>query len=162
MTLRWKQVLDFFLGINPKLTLQKSLKDKIDDIITWLDLDDDDTTLLMKDKTSGDTVTQEIVIPAFDIHHKVFGSSNGEERSTTSVYEICTSPKHAATLKSILCKASHHDNYAMDHFISYGIQGIINRDIYQNIIKKQNAFIKDNLIIPVHNVEEQDIKTIPN
>ena len=41
--------IGFFLGINPKLTLRKALKEKIDDIITCLDLDDDDTKLLMKD-----------------------------------------------------------------------------------------------------------------
>ena len=54
----------FFLGINPKLTLRKALKEKIDDIITWLDLDDDDTKLLMKETKTGDNTTQEIVIPA--------------------------------------------------------------------------------------------------
>ena len=107
MTLRWKQVLDFFLGINPKLTLQKSLKDKIDDIITWLDLDDDDTTLLMKDKTSGDTVTQEIVIPAFDMHHKLFCSSNGKEGIIITVYEIFTSPKQT-TFSLIKHLSTHH------------------------------------------------------
>lgn len=33
----------FFLGINPKLILRKALKEKIDDIIMWLDLNDNDT-----------------------------------------------------------------------------------------------------------------------
>ena len=45
--------IGFFLRINPKLTLRNALKGKIDDIITWFDLDDDDTKLLMKENTIG-------------------------------------------------------------------------------------------------------------
>ena len=43
-------------------------------------------------------------------------------------------------------------------FIPYKIQGITNKVIYKNIIKKQNAFIKDNSIVPVHDIEESDIR----
>ena len=128
--------IGFFLMIFPKLTLRKDLKENIDDIITWLDLDDDDTKLLMKGTKLGDTTTQETVIAAFDIHHKVFGSGNGEDRITMTVYEIRTSPTHDATLKSILCKASHPDNNPIVQFIPYDIQGITNKDIYKKIIKK--------------------------
>ena len=35
--------------------------------------------------------------------------------------------------------------------------GYKNKDIYKNTIKKQNAFIKDNSIVPVHDIEERDI-----
>ena len=35
--------IGFFLGINPKLTLRKALKQRIDEICLWLDLDDEDT-----------------------------------------------------------------------------------------------------------------------
>ena len=149
--------IGFFLGINPKLTLRKALKDKIDHIITWLDLDDDDTKLLMKESKKGDPPTQEIIIPAYDIHHKIFSSGNGEDRLTSTVYEIRTSPTHAATLKSILCKASHPDNHPIVQFIPYGIQGITHKDIYKNLIKKQNAFIRESSIIPVYDIEERDI-----
>ena len=57
-----------FLGIHPKLTLRKALKNKIDDIITCLDIDDDDTKLLMEEKTAGDSDIQEISTPVFDIY----------------------------------------------------------------------------------------------
>ena len=82
--------IGFFLGINPKLTLRKVLKEKIDDIITWIDLDDNDTKLLMKENTTRDNTTQEIVIPAFDIHHKVFGFGNEEDRIIMTFYKIRT------------------------------------------------------------------------
>ena len=139
--------IGFFLGINPKLTLRKARKEKIDDIITWIDLDDDDTKLLMKGSKTREKTTQEIVIPAFDIHHKIFGSGSGDDRITTTVYEIRTSPTHAETLKSILCKTSHPDNHPLYHSFLYGIQGITHKDIYKNMIKKQNAFIKENSIV---------------
>ena len=91
------------------------------------------------------------------IHHKIFISGNGEDRIITTVYQIKTWPTHAVTLKSILCKASHPDNHLIVQFIPYVIQGITNKDIYKNMIKKQNVFIKDNSIILVHDIEERDI-----
>ena len=39
----------FFLGINPKLKLRKALKQRIDEICLWLDLDDEDTKHLLKE-----------------------------------------------------------------------------------------------------------------
>lgn len=60
--------MGFFLRINLKLTLKTSLKDTIDDIVTWLDLDDEDTKLLLEEKIHGETITQRIVILIFDIH----------------------------------------------------------------------------------------------
>ena len=53
-----EESIGFFLGISPKLTLRKVLKERIDDIITWLDLDDDDIKFLLKEKNTGDTITQ--------------------------------------------------------------------------------------------------------
>ena len=118
---RTEASIGFFLGTNPKLTLRKTLKEKNDDIITWLDLDNDDTKLLMKENKTGYKNIQEIVIPAFDIHNKILGSGNGEDRITITVYEIRTSPTHAATLNRILCKSSHPDNHSTVQCIPYGI-----------------------------------------
>ena len=129
--------LDVRDNIKDNTIQRKSLKDKIDDIIVWIDLDDDDTKLLMQEKTTGNTVTQEIVIPAFDIHNTVFGFSNGEDRITTTVYEIRTSPQHTATLKSIQCNTSHSDNHHTVKFVPYEIQGITNKYIYKTMIKKK-------------------------
>ena len=39
--------IGFFLGINPKLTLRKELKQRIDEICLWLNLDDEDTKHLL-------------------------------------------------------------------------------------------------------------------
>ena len=64
----------FLLVVNPKLTLRKALKQKIDDICLWLDLDDEDTKKLMQDITTERKTTQELVILAYDIHIIEFGS----------------------------------------------------------------------------------------
>jgi len=149
--------IGFFLGINPKLTLRTVLKHRIDEICLWLDLDDEDTKKLIKETTSDNKTTQELVIPAFDIHNKEFGSGTGKDRLTSNVYELRTSPDSAAILKNILCKASHPDNNPTIQFIPYGIQGITNKDIYKTLIKKQNAFISESSIIPIYDVEERDV-----
>ena len=102
--------IGFFLGISPKLTLRTVLKQRIDKICLWLDLDDEDTKQLIKETSSDNKITQELVIPAFDIHNKEFGSRTGKERITSNVYKLRTSPDSAEILNCILCKASHPDN----------------------------------------------------
>ena len=89
------------------------------------------------------------MILGFDIHHKVFRSGNGKIKNSTSFYEIRTSPTHADTIKSIICKSSHPDNNSTIQFIPYGIQALTNKYIYKTTIKKKNAFIPDNSVIPV-------------
>ena len=68
------------------------------------------TKKLMKYTTTNNTTTQELVIPAFVIHHKEFGSGTGNERITSNAYKIRTFQDNAVTLKIILCKASRPDN----------------------------------------------------
>ena len=152
-------IIGFFLGVNPKLTLRKGLKQKINNIYLWLDIDDEDTKKLMRDITTETKTTQELVIPAYDVYNKEFGSGTGTERITTNVYEIRTSLDNTAILKSILCKASHPDNHPTIQFIPYGIQGITNKDMYKTIIKKQNTFIANSSIILIYDIEECDIQT---
>ena len=147
----------FFLGINPTLTWRKELKQRIDEIYLWLDLDDEDTKKLIKETSLHNKTTQKLVIPAFDIHNKEFGSGTGNERITSNVYELRISPDNAAILKSVLCKASYSDNNPTIQFIPYGIQGTTNKDIYKTIIKKKNAFVSDSSIVPIYDIEERDV-----
>ena len=119
--------IGFFLEINPKLTLRKVLKKKIDEICTWLDLDNDDMKALSN-------IFQVILFPAYDMHHKAFGSGIWTEKITTSVYEIRTSPENTHILKNILCKASQPVNHPIVQFILCAIQGITNSDIKKTII----------------------------
>ena len=113
-------------------------------------------TKSISDTTS--TLSQEDLIPAYKIYHKVFWSKIENKRITTNVYEIQTSLENAPILKIILYKASQHANHPKVQFIPYRIQGITNRDTYKIIIQTQNTFIKYNSIILVYNIEERDVE----
>ena len=123
------------MEIKSKLTLHKALQQRIDEICLWLDLDDEDIKKLIKENTTNNNTTHELVIPAFDIHHKEFGTGKGNESITSNAYEIRTSLERAAILKIILCKESHPNNHPTIQFIPYGIQGITKKDIYKTIIE---------------------------
>ena len=116
----------------------------------------------MRETSTETNKTQELVIQAFDIHNKEFGSGTRNDRITSNVYEIRTSSDNAAILKGILCKVSHPDNHPTIQFIPYGIQGITNKDIYKTIIKKQNTFIADSFIIIIYDIEEHDLQKFKN
>ena len=60
--------IEFFQGIKPKLTIRNILKQKLDDICTWLDLNDTDTKVLIKETASNNT---------FSIYYKIFESRTG-------------------------------------------------------------------------------------
>ena len=63
--------IGFFLGVNPKLTLRKALKQKIDEMCLWLDLDDEDTKKLIRETTTESNTTQELVILSFDPQQRI-------------------------------------------------------------------------------------------
>ena len=110
----------FFLRINSKLTLRNILKIRMEEICTWLYLDDDDTKALTK--PSMDIISnfiQESVIPAFDLYHKCFGSGTGNEQIITTMRKIRTSPEHSPILKIILYKAAQPANHPAVPFIPY-------------------------------------------
>ena len=81
-----------------------------------------------------------MVISVFDIHFKLFDSSIGDDRFTTTVYEKRTSPEHAPILKNALYKAIHPYNHSAIQFIPNGIQGMTNKDVYWTIIKKTRSW----------------------
>ena len=64
--------IGLFLEINPKRSLRKALKQRIDDISLWLDLDDEDTKRLIIETTYNNKITQELVMPAFDTHYRIW------------------------------------------------------------------------------------------
>ena len=84
------------LDINSKLTLRNVLKNKIEEMCTWLDLDDNDTKALTKPNTITILIfTQKIVKPNVDLYHKVFSSDMGTYRITKKVYALQTGSTHA-------------------------------------------------------------------
>ena len=110
----------------------------MEEICTWLYLDNDDTKALTKPLM--DTISnfiQENVIPAFDLYHNYFGSGTGNEQIITTMRKIRTSLKHFSILKIIMYKVSQPANHQAVQFISYRIQGITQCDIYKIIIQNR-------------------------
>ena len=93
------------------LSTDKIIKEKIDKTCTFLDFDEENTKAFIKDTTSNNTSTKDIVMPIYDIHNKIFGPKIDEDRIITTIYEILSTPDHIPILKSIICKASHPDNH---------------------------------------------------
>ena len=105
--------IGFFTHINPKVTLRDNFRNKIQNELMWINLDDEESTPLIhqiKDNKGKPTGQQKIVIPAFDLYSKEVGDGNGNEKVTTFAYEIRTSPTNANMLKNLLCKISNEGN----------------------------------------------------
>ena len=100
-------------------------------------MDDKDTKRLIKETTTNNKTTQQLLIPAFDIRHKEFETGTVNERINSNVYELSTSQNNAEILKIILWKNSHPENHPTIQFIPYKIQGITNKEIYKTIIKNK-------------------------
>ena len=110
---------------------------KIEDVYICLDLDDLDIKSFIKETVSNNITTQKIFIPIFDIHHKDFSSSIGDDGIITNECKLCKPPEYATIFKSIFCKASHPDNHPTIWFIVYSIQRIINKYFYGTILEKR-------------------------
>ena len=89
----------------------------------WIYLNDEESAPMIhqiKDSSGKETRQQKIVIPAFDLYSKEIGDGNGNERITTFVYKIRTSPSNTNMLTNLLCKISNEGNSNL-RFILYGI-----------------------------------------
>ena len=94
--------IGFFTNINPKVTLRDNLRTTIQDLLMFIDLNDEESAPMIhqvKDSSGKETGQQKIVIPTFDLYSKEIGDGNGQERITTFAYEIRTSPSNANMLK---------------------------------------------------------------
>ena len=105
------------IGIDFKFKLRDVLNTKIEEICTWLDLDDKYTKAFTKPSKKYQPSHTKIIIPTFDLYHKVFGSGTGTERITTTIYEIRTTPERILIFTSILCNASQPTLYPTVQFI---------------------------------------------
>ena len=71
-----EHVIGFFVHINCKATLQDKLRERIQDVLIWIDIGDEqskDILVDIKDIEGNSTGNQRIVIPAFDIYSKEVG-----------------------------------------------------------------------------------------
>ena len=152
--------IGFFLEVNPKITLRNEMRNRIQDQLMWIDLEDNETKKIMYpilDTKGKPTGSERIVLPAFDLYSKNIGHGNGDQRISTFAYEIRTSPENAITLKNILCKISMAASNELT-FIPYGMDslGTETRDITRSMIIKQNKFLTDIAVVPIFGVQKEE------
>ena len=142
------------------------MRNRIQDQLMWIDLEDNETKKIMYpilDSKGKPTGSERIKFPAFDPYSKNIGHGNGDQRISTFVYEIRTSPENAIILKNILCKISINDKNEMT-FIPYGMDslGTEIRDIARTIIIKQNKFLTDIAVDPIFGVLKEEEENFYN
>ena len=134
----------FFWEVTPKITHRNEMRNRIQDQLMWVDLKDNETKKIMHpilEKNGKPIGSERIVLPAFDFYSENIGHENGDQRISTFVYEINTSPEKVVTLKNIHYKISMTNSNDLT-FIPYGMDslGTETRDITRSMIIKQKRF----------------------
>ena len=148
----------FFVQISPKVILREKLREKIQDVLMWIDIEDEqtkDTLVDIKDNEGNPIGKQRIMIPAFDIYFKEVDESLGRNRVTTFTYEIRISPASSAMLKNLMCQISS-ENILDLKCIPYGLDKQTNQRTLREIILQRNIFLDEMAIVPIIGLEEKD------
>ena len=152
----------FFTHMNPNVTLRDNFRNKIQDELMWIDLDDEESAPMVHQikESAGKPIGKErIVIPAFGHYSKEVGDGNRNERVTTFAYEIRTSLDNTNMLKNLLSKIYHEGNVKL-RSIPYGMQSLSKQGTMKNIILQQNMFFTEYAIIPTININNSEIENI--
>ena len=153
------------MDINPRITLRDTLREKIQNTVMWIDLDDEISQPIIheiKDKDDIPTGKQRIVIPAFDLYNKELGEGSGPNKITKFAYEIRICPNNSTMLKQLLCKTSEESVNDIK-FISYELDSITQNNIMRDIKIQHNSFLDVVKIVPVFGIMskyEDQIKDI--
>ena len=140
------------------------MKNRIQDQLMWIDLQDNETKKIMhpildtKGKPAG---SERILWPAFDLYSKNIGHGNSDQRISTFAYEFKISPENAITLINILYKISMTESNDLT-FIPYGMDslGKDTWDITRSMIIKQNKFLTDIAVVPIFGVQKDEEEKI--
>ena len=131
-----EHAIGFFVQISPKVTLRDKLRERIQDVLMWIDIEDEQSKDMLvdsKDTEGNPTGKERIVILAFDMCSKGVGEDQGRDRVTTFAYEIRTSPANSAMLKHLLCQISS-ENILDLKFIPCGLDKQTNQKTLREII----------------------------
>ena len=97
-----ENAIGFFVQTSPKVILRDKLRERIQDVLMWIEIEDEqskDMLVDIKDNEGNSTEKQRIVISVFDIYSKEVGVCQRRHRVTTFAYKIRTSPANSAMLK---------------------------------------------------------------
>ena len=84
-----EHAISFFVNLSPRITLRDTLREKNQDALMWIDLDDEISKPMIhniEDKEGNPTGQQRIVIPSFDFYSNEVGAGSGQNRITTFAY----------------------------------------------------------------------------
>ena len=140
--------------VNPVISLQRTTREKISDALMLVHLNEEEMKAMKntsKEITDDPQRQNEILIPAFDIHHKTVGNGNGANRISTTAFDIRCNPKDSSLLKTLMARCSEDTNNDFT-FIPYGLLQMTNAETYRRQIIFQNNFIASMAIIPIYGV----------
>ena len=113
----------FFSQISPRITLCDTLRETLQELLMWIDLDDEESKPMIIDITNNKGKPrrkQRNCIPTFNLYRKEVGDGTGNKWIATFVYEIRNSPDNATMLKNLLCKISFESSNDIK-FIPYNL-----------------------------------------
>ena len=102
------------------------------------------------------TTTPPLILPAFDLSSSTVSYGNGKLRVKTTAFEVKCHPDYAKILKTVLTRSflnTDQNNYDNIQFVPYGLAQVAGEQVYKQQIVKQNAFLHNLAIIPVHNID---------
>ena len=97
-----------------------------------------------------------LILPAFDLSSSTVSYGNGKLRVKTTAFEVKCHPDQAKILKTLLIRSSLNtdtNNYDNIQFVPYGLAQVAGEQVYKQQIVKQNVFLHNLAIIPVHNID---------
>ena len=113
------------------------------DAIMLIHLNDEEITAMTNTSieiTDNPQRQNEILIPAFDIHHKTVGNGNGVNKISTTAFDIRCNPKESFLLKALMTRCSEDSNNEFT-YIPYGLLQMTTAETYRRQIIVQNNFI---------------------
>ena len=121
-----------------------------------------------EDLNESNTATQDeledlvpLQLPAFNISFKKIRYGNGARRVSTSTFEVKCHPDNVTDLKRHLCRISASDvmvhNNENVYFVPHGLPHYSSFELYRSQINKQNSFLYNIIIIPLLNIDCNNI-----
>ena len=138
------------LGISPQRTTRKNMSNAV----MLVHLNDEEITSMTntsKEITDDPQRQNEILVPAFDIHHKTVDNENGANRISTTAFDIRCNPKDSSVLKTLMARFLEDPNNEFTS-IPYGFFHMTNAETYRRQIIVQNNFIASMAIVPIYGV----------
>ena len=113
---------------HPVISLQRITRESISDALILVHLNDNEMQVISinsSDNINNLLKQNKLIIPVFDIHHKMIGNGNGPNRISTTALNIRCNPKYSSILQTLLARFLEDHNYNLT-FIPYELTKMTN------------------------------------